>query len=143
MSVFHPFGHRVYVHVPGKPFAHREKYAPRGMPDRFLGFARPFGAGIYRVLLDTGREVQSQTVVFESATCPPHPVLQPLPQAMPNSALSVQEGDSDSEDEADEPQQLAHPQSPPQQEKIKVVWEGTPSAGCVSPDTSDAARASS
>jgi hypothetical protein len=27
MSVFHTFGRRVYVHVPGKPFAHRERMA--------------------------------------------------------------------------------------------------------------------
>jgi hypothetical protein len=121
-SVFHTFGRRVYVHVPGKPFAHHEKYVLRGMPGRFLGFAWPFEAGIYRVLLDTGREVQSQTVVFDSAPCPPPPVLQTLPQAMHNSALSVQEDDSDSEDEADKPQQLAHPQSPPQQEPIR--WSG-------------------
>jgi hypothetical protein len=64
MSVFHIFGCRVYVHVPSNPFAHPGKDAPRGMPGQFLGSARPFGAGIYRVLLDTGREVRSQAIVF-------------------------------------------------------------------------------
>jgi hypothetical protein len=31
LSAFHKFGSRVYVHVPGKPFAHRSKYNPRGI----------------------------------------------------------------------------------------------------------------
>jgi transposase InsO family protein len=81
LGVFRRFGCRVYVHVPGKPYAHRPKYAARGRPGRFLGFEAPFGSGIYKVLLDDGTVTRSQTVMFDDV--PPPPVLGPLPQDAP------------------------------------------------------------
>jgi hypothetical protein len=95
----------VYVHVPGKPVAHRNKYAPRGIPGRFLGFARPLGLGIYRVKLDSGREVQSQTVVFDGAPCAPPPILQPAHASQTDAAAMLQ-ADSDSESDTEAPQAL-------------------------------------
>jgi hypothetical protein len=96
LSAFHEFGSRVYVDVPGKPFTHRNKYAPKGTPGRFLGFARPIDSGIYRVKFDSRREVQSQTVVFDGAPCPPPPILQPAHAEQHNVAAMLQ-ADSDSE----------------------------------------------
>jgi hypothetical protein len=43
---------------------HRTKLQPRATLGQFLGFERPFGGGIFRVLLDDGRVSQSQTVEF-------------------------------------------------------------------------------
>jgi hypothetical protein len=60
LSTFHRFGSGVWVHRQG----HRTKLQQRGVPGRFLGFERPFGGRIYRVLLDDGRVTQSQTVTF-------------------------------------------------------------------------------
>jgi hypothetical protein len=67
LGVFRCFGCRVWVHQPGKPFVTRRKFAPRAQPGWFLGFERPFGAGVYRVLLDSGSITQSQTVVFDDS----------------------------------------------------------------------------
>jgi hypothetical protein len=60
LNSFHRFGSRVWVHRPG----HRTKLQPRATPGRFLGFERPFGGGIFRVLLDDGRVTQSKTMEF-------------------------------------------------------------------------------
>jgi hypothetical protein len=62
LNIFQRFGSRVWVHRTG----HRPKLAPRAIPGRFLGFERPFGSGIYRVLLDDGRVTQSQIVQFSN-----------------------------------------------------------------------------
>jgi transposase InsO family protein len=71
LGTFHRFGSRVWVRREG----HRKKVQQRGIPGRFLGFERPFGGGIYRVLLDDGRVTQSQTVEFSDVygTSPPQP----------------------------------------------------------------------
>jgi hypothetical protein len=62
LNIFQRFGSRVWVHRT----EHRTKLAPRAIPGRFLGCERPFGSGIYRVLLDDGRVTQSQTVQFSN-----------------------------------------------------------------------------
>ena len=66
LTCFRRFGCRVWVHRPG----HRGKLESRGVPGRFMGFERPFGAGIIRVLLDDGRMTQSQTVQFSDGRVP-------------------------------------------------------------------------
>jgi hypothetical protein len=68
----------VWVHHPGKPFLHRQKFAERAQPGRFLGFEHPFGSGEDKVLLDNGGVTQSQTVVFDDAP------FVPLPAHLPN-----------------------------------------------------------
>jgi hypothetical protein len=60
LKKFRRFGCRVWIHRPIRC----SKLSGRAVPGRFLGFERPFGAGIYRVLLDDGRVTQSQTVEF-------------------------------------------------------------------------------
>jgi hypothetical protein len=55
LSVFRRFGCRVLVHKPGRQHTYRHKLAPRRLPGRFLSFQRPFGSGVYRVQLDSGR----------------------------------------------------------------------------------------
>jgi hypothetical protein len=60
LDKFRCFGCRVWIHQPIRC----SKLSGRAVPGRFLGFERPFGAGIYRVLLDDGRVTQSQTVEF-------------------------------------------------------------------------------
>jgi hypothetical protein len=55
LDVFQRFGCRVWVHTPGKPFVHRPKFAPCARPGRFLGFERPMGSGVHRVLMDVDR----------------------------------------------------------------------------------------
>jgi hypothetical protein len=100
---FHKFGSRVYVHVLGQLFTHRNKDAPKGIPAQFLGFARPTGSGIYRVKLDSGREVQSQTVVFDGAPLPP--ILRPDHAEQHNEAAMLK-ADSDSESDTDVPRAL-------------------------------------
>ena len=93
LGAFQRFGSRVYVHSPG----HLSKLAPRGVPGRFLGFARPFGSNIVRVLLDDGRVTQSQTVVFDHGPSVLPPVL--LPRAgelrRPGAAGGGERADSD------------------------------------------------
>jgi hypothetical protein len=77
LGAFRRFGCQVWVHKPGKPFLHRQKFAERAQPGRFLGFERPFGSGVYKVLLDNGGVTQSQTVVFDDAPFVPPPALLP------------------------------------------------------------------
>lgn len=100
LGVFRRFGCRVWAHVPGKPFAQRPKFGPRGVPGRFLGFERPFGSGIYRVLLDNGGVTQTQTVEFDTAPTVPPPVLLPAVQIPGQQCPQTARGeDSDSDDE--------------------------------------------
>ena len=84
LSVFRRFGCRVWVHTPS---ALRDKLAPRAVPGRFIGFVRPLASGIYRILLDTGKETQSQTVVFADHQAPPPLVLPTEPAADTPSVL--------------------------------------------------------
>ena len=99
LSAFRRFGCRVWVHSPGKPHKHRSKLAPRGQPGRFLGFVHPLGSGVYRVLLDTGKETRSQTVVFDEAPFSPAPVLLPPVPAAPVPAPPGGGDDSDDDDD--------------------------------------------
>jgi hypothetical protein len=131
LGVFRRFSCRCWVNTPGKPFAHRRKFEPRARPGRFLGFDKPFGSGIYKVLLDSGEVTQSQTVVFDDAPHVPPPVLLPEGEAWQQSqrageAAEASNRDSDSEDEM---------QMGP---TVPAVPPFTPSAGA-SNDDSDSA----
>jgi hypothetical protein len=75
LGAFRRFGCRVWVHQPGEPFLHRQKFAERAQPGSFMGFERPFGSGVYKVLLDSSGVTQSQTVVFDDAPFVPPPAL--------------------------------------------------------------------
>jgi hypothetical protein len=117
LDVFWRFGCRVWVHTPGKPFVHHPKFAPRARPGRFLGFERSMGSGIFRVLLDSGQIVQSQSVVFADTPQPPLPV---PPLSKPSPVLSppgrhehqLSLADDDSDDEVDLHSAALPPASP-------------------------------
>jgi hypothetical protein len=91
LGFFRHFGCHGWLHNPGGPHYHRLKLAQRGLADRFHGFARPLGPGVYQVLLDDGREMQSQTVVFDQGQCVPLLVLFPAPEvcaALPSANIA-------------------------------------------------------
>ena len=81
LSVFRNFGCRVWIHSPGRPYAHHQKLSLRGVPGRFLGLERPFGSNVVLLLLNDGRATQSQTVVFADPPVVLPPVLLPAPEA--------------------------------------------------------------
>ena len=117
LGAFKRFGCRVFVHSPGKPHTHRHKLTPRAVPGRFLGFQQPMGSGLYRVLLDSGRETVSQTVVFDGVPGPP-PLAAP-PAAPPIVVAGPGGGDDDDSDDDDVdvvaplgPAQVAHAAAP-------------------------------
>ena len=103
LSVFRKFGCRVWNHSPGRPYAHRQKLSHRGVPSRFLGFERPFGSNIVRVLLDDGRVTQSQTVVFADLPVVLPPVLLPAPEADMGAVGGGGSIESDSDDDDSAP----------------------------------------
>lgn len=130
LGIFRRFGCRVWVHNPGKPHKHRSKLAPHASPGRFLGFQHPLGCGIYRVLLDSGGERVSQTVIFDEAPFVPFPTMQP-PQIAPEIApIVLGGGDDDSDDGSEEPVapqigelQPAHAPEPVLEEALPDIGE--------------------
>jgi hypothetical protein len=107
LGVFRRFSCRCWVHTPGKPFVHRQKFEPRARLERFLGFDQLFGSGIYKVLLASGAVTQSQTVVFDDAPHVPPPVILPEEAAQQHSqwagkqAVGANDCESSSEDEVE------------------------------------------
>jgi hypothetical protein len=96
LNSFHRFGTRVWVYRPG----HRTKLQPRATPGRFLGFERPFGGGIFRVLLDDGRVTQSQTVEFSDMPgAIPVPIPLPLSQIWRAGEREGKDDDDDTDDD--------------------------------------------
>ena len=113
LGAFPKFGGRVWIHVPHET---RRKPGARGVPGRFLGYARPFGSNIVRVKLDSGGERASQTVVFGDRMGMLPPVLLPVPgggvPAGPPGGGEVGDSDSDSESDADDADALGDPAGP-------------------------------
>jgi transposase InsO family protein len=137
LGVFRCFGCRCWVHTPGKPFVHRRKFEPRARPGRILGFDKPFGSGIYKLPLDSGKITQSQTVVFDDAPHVPPPVLLPEGAVQQQArwageqAAGEIDGDSDSDSKDEVQVQRVHAIMPP-------VPPTTPSPGA-SDDSSGSA----
>jgi hypothetical protein len=129
LGAFRRFGCRVWVHTPGKPSAYRRKFAHCGEPGRFHGFERPFGSGVYLVLLSCGKIVQSQSVIFADdpyVSPPPPPSLEaldglvhgrvaPLVSSSPPAGTTGQD-ESDSEDDGEPGEQVepAQQHAPPE-----------------------------
>lgn len=108
LAAFRRFGCRVWVHNPGGALKYRHKNAPRGLKGRFLGFEQPLGSGVYRVLMDDGSEMKSQTVVFDDAPFVPLPAVQ-SPAALP---VPFRGGDDDDIIDARQGPALAPPALP-------------------------------
>jgi len=104
LGSFRRFGGRVWVFRTG----HRSKLANRAVPGRFLGFERPLGCGIYRVLLDGGHVEVTQRVIFGDAPAGGIVRAPPVPSPVP-----VGGGDDDSDSEDDDAASQAAPQAAP------------------------------
>jgi hypothetical protein len=71
------------VHQPVRPCVHQGKLAARAQPGRFLGYERPFGYGVVKVLLDGGGITQSQAVLDECLCARTPPAQLPGPPRWP------------------------------------------------------------
>jgi hypothetical protein len=95
LSVVHRLGCRVWVHNSGRPHTYRHELELRGVPDRFLALEGSVVSSVYRVLLDDGRAMQSQTIVFDEPACVRPPVLLSVAQAPAVMSVGGEDSDSD------------------------------------------------